>query len=358
MAHLQPSLTMLFNSWLFASKAGDESTTMKARQLRLIATKIAVITSLLAAVGCSALPGTSGAGSSVAGVFADIKMWSGKVAGDLIRGGSVTTAPDRSSERASPADDVIRQADTLRANGDLASAAWYYAQATSIDPKSFNAQLRLAETQLQLQNDAAAFAAYRAAQALAPDQHDVAFRLGELLLTRGDAPAALDQFTIVLKSRQDDPKLFNVVGVALTIEGRYTLARQNFEEGLRLKPDYPGLLNNLGLLALREGDLPRALETFSDLIASHPSERYAANRALVELALGQIDAAHEDAPGVDDATLRQTLARYNTDQPSGETSTVHLERSNNPSLSKTLVPSEPSPSDRIRLEVSEGKRLP
>jgi Flp pilus assembly protein TadD len=316
-------------------------------------TKIVVIVNLLAAGGCSTLPGTSDAGTSLVNTLSDIKTWSGKVADNLLRGGSVTTVSDRPSGGASSADDIIRQADALRGTGDLASAAWYYARATLVDPKSLNAQLRLGETELALQNDAAAFVAYRAAQGLAPAHHEVALRLGEILLTRGDAPAALDQFTIALRSGQDDPKLFNVVGVALTLEGNYKFARQNFERGLRLKPDYPGLLNNLGLMELREGDLPRALEIFSALIASHPTERYAANRALVELALGQTDAALKDAPGVNEGTLRQTLARYNPDNASTASGIVHLERSFNSLASGTQTTAERNQSGRSPPQLSE-----
>jgi hypothetical protein len=40
------------------------------------------------------------------------------------------------------------------------------------------------------------------------------------------------------------------------------------------------------------------------------SDRYRFNRALVELAMGQTEAALADAPGTDEPGLRQTLATY------------------------------------------------
>ena len=40
------------------------------------------------------------------------------------------------------------------------------------------------------------------------------------------------------------------------------------------------------------------------------NDRYRTNRALAELALGDVNAALLDAPGMDETMLRRTLARY------------------------------------------------
>ena len=152
--------------------------------------------------------------------------------------------------------------------------------------------------------------------------------LGEIELVRNNSKAALDQFAIALNTWKHEPKLYNVIAVALTLQGNYKLARQNFDEGLRLKPDYPALINNYGLMELRAGDFTQALATFSALLASHATDRYSTNRALVELALGQTDAALNDAPGMDVSTLRQTLGRYRPGQTSASIAAdVHLETS-------------------------------
>ena len=42
----------------------------------------------------------------------------------------------------------------------------------------------------------------------------------------------------------------------------------------------------------------------------YANERYRTNRALAEIALGDINAAQLDAPGMDETMLRRTLARY------------------------------------------------
>jgi len=101
------------------------------------------------------------------------------------------------------------------------------------------------------------------------------------------------------------------MGVAFTMENKYELARQSFEVGLKLRPDYAALQNNYGMMQLQSGDYRAALATFTRLVQSgQATERYRTNRALVELAMGDVDAALLDAPGMNATTLRRTLARY------------------------------------------------
>jgi hypothetical protein len=101
------------------------------------------------------------------------------------------------------------------------------------------------------------------------------------------------------------------MGVSLSMQGKNDLAKQNFDQGLAIEPDYPALRNNYGLMQLASGDLKAALETFSTLVASpQATDRYRFNRALVELAMGQTEAALADAPGMDEPGLRETLATY------------------------------------------------
>ncbi len=95
------------------------------------------------------------------------------------------------------------------------------------------------------------------------------------------------------------------------MQGKYELAKENYDKGLALEPDYPSLRNNYGLMQLASGDLQGALATFSALVDSpQANDRYRLNRALVELAMGQTEAALADAPTMDESGLQQTLAIY------------------------------------------------
>ena len=234
----------------------------------------------------------------------------------IIAAGSTATAcsGDRLARVSSPAEKsatLLHSGDAAREKGELAAAAISYAGAIAADPSSVEAELRLGSVELARKDENSARSAYQAAQKLAPKNPEAAFRLGEIDLKSGEAKAASDQFAIALESRQDDPKLYNAMGVALSMQGRYEPAKENYDKGLALAPGNPSLHNNYGLLQLARGDLQGALATFSALVASpQANDRYRLNRALVELALGRTAAALADAPGIDEAGLRQTLAIY------------------------------------------------
>ncbi|HEY1505638.1 MAG TPA: tetratricopeptide repeat protein [Stellaceae bacterium] len=223
---------------------------------------------------------------------------------------NVRPKPTSLADKAKSAD-LLRDGDAEREKGDLDAAAVKYNAAVAADPNSVAAELRLGSLDLALKNESGATSAYQTAQNLAPKDPEAAFRLGEIELTHGAAKAAADQFAIALENRKDDPKLYNAMGVALSMQGQYAEAKENYDKGLALEPDYPSLHNNFGLMQLASGDLFGALATFSALVESpQTNDRYRLNRAMVELALGQTDAAMADAPGVDEAALRQTLAIY------------------------------------------------
>lgn len=217
----------------------------------------------------------------------------------------------------SPAGDLLRQGDALRAKGDLDGAAATYAGAVAADPKSLAAETRLGETEMARNRNDAAFVAYSAGQALAPKDPEVAFRLGELQLLRGNAAEALKQFNLALDTRKDDPKLYNAAGVAYSLSGRYDLARENYERGLGVAPDDPALRNNYGLMQLSTGDFEGALKTLSSLVQSpQATDRYRINLALVYTALGKTDEAEKAAGGlIDEAALKQALAIYYRPRP-------------------------------------------
>jgi Flp pilus assembly protein TadD len=233
------------------------------------------------------------------------------------------TSPSAPKTTAKTSAELLHSGDAAREKGDLDAAVTGYAAAIAVDPTSVEAELRLGSVDLARKDETGAITAYQAAQKLDPKNPEAAFRLGEIALTHGQAQDASDQFTIALESRKDDPKLYNAMGVALSMQHHYASAKENYDKGLALEPDYPALRNNYGLMQLASGDLQGALATFSALVASpQASDRYRLNRALVELALGQTDAALADAPGTDEAGLRQTLAIYLPSAPDEVRTTV------------------------------------
>jgi Flp pilus assembly protein TadD len=207
--------------------------------------------------------------------------------------------------------DFLRGGDSISARGDFATAAWFYAKAADANPNSLQARMRLANAEMALKDENAAYMNYQAALVISPSDSDAAMRLGELELAHGDAKSALDHFAVAMRGKRSDPKLYNLIGVGFTMQGKYALARQSFEVGLKLQPDYASLQNNYGMMQLKSGDYKAAVATFTKLVESpYASERYRTNRALAKLAMGDVNAALVDAPSMDETLLRRTLARY------------------------------------------------
>ena len=279
---------------------------LEAKNLPRTLTKWLAIGALAGATsGCAALPALEAGGAILSGL-ANFDTLREKIA-SLLQGSDEAAA----SAQRGAAPQLIASGDTARAQGDASSAAWDYAQAVAADPKSKDAQLHLGAAELSLGDDAGAYVAYRAAFALDSADSEAPLRMGEIELARGDTTSALNHFSRALHKQQKDPKLYNAMGVAFTMEEKYDLARQSFDTGLSLKPGYPALLNNYGLMQLQSGDLTTAYATFTALVASaDTNERYRTNRALVELAMGDTEAALRDAPKMDEAGLRRMLVQF------------------------------------------------
>jgi Flp pilus assembly protein TadD len=265
--------------------------------------------------GCAALPAIE-AGAAVISGITQISSLPDKISSFFGGSSDQKTADASTPPKLITEADFLRNGDTVSEHGDFVTAAWLYGKATTANPNSLQARMKLANAQMALKDDGDAYANYQAALILSPNDADAAMRLGEIELARGDAKTALDHFAVAMHARQSDPKLYNLIGVAFTMQGKYAMARQSFEVGLKLKPDYAALQNNYGMMQLQSGDYDAAIATFTKLVQSpYADERYRTNRALAEMARGDVNAALLDAPGMDEATLRRTLARY---QPKSE----------------------------------------
>jgi Flp pilus assembly protein TadD len=307
----------------------------------MLAKCVAVGALVSATSGCAAIPALEAGGALLSGLsgLSQIGTLRDKIA-ELLHGSDEGAAAARTAS----ATQLMTEGDMAHAQGDISTAAYYYAQAAATDPKSKDAQLRLGAAELSLKDEAGAYVAYRAALGIDAKDSEAALRIGEIELARSDAPAALSHFSLALRTQQNDPKIYNAMGVAFTMEGKYDLARQSFDAGLLLKPGYASLLNNYGLMQLQSGDLQAAKTTFNALVASaYDSERYRTNRALVEVALGDTAAAMRDAPNLDEAGLRQMLARYVPAPDSTKTAAdIHLHMTSSDIPQQAGIPSSPS----------------
>lgn len=282
--------------------------------MRMLAKSVAVVALTATMGGCAALPAIE-AGAAILGSIPQIAALPDKISNFFKGSSDPQTAQAAVAPKIVTEADFLRGGDSVSARGDFTTAAWFYGKAADANPNSLQARMRLANAQMALKDDNAAYTNYQAALVLSPSDPDASMRLGEIELARGDAKSALDHFAIAMRGKRSDPKLYNLIGVGFTMQGKYALARQSFEVGLKLKPDYASLQNNYGMMQLQSGDYQAAVATFTKLVQSpNANERYRTNRALAEIALGDVDAALLDAPGMDETMLRRTLARYQPKQ--------------------------------------------
>ena len=278
------------------------------RLMRMLAQSAAIV-ALTSVGGCAALPAI-GAGISALSSIPAIASLPDKIS-HFFKGTPETQTADAAPPKLLTEADFLRGGDSLTARGDFATAAFFYAKAADSNPNSLQARMRLASAQMALKDDNSAYLNYQAALVISPNDPDAAMRLGEIELAHGDAKSALDHFAIAMRGKRSDPKLYNLIGVGFTMQGKYALARQSFEVGLKLQPEYASLQNNYGMMQLKSGDYKGAVTTFTKLVESpHANERYRTNRALAEMAMGDVTAALLDAPSMDEPLLRRTLARY------------------------------------------------
>ena len=280
------------------------------RLLRTLVNAVAVVALTSAIGGCAALPAISAAVTALSSI-PTIASLPDKISHFFKGGPSDSQTADAAPPKIITEADFLRGGDSVSARGDFATAAWFYAKAADANPNSLQARMRLANAQMALRDDNAAYMNYQAALMLSPNDPDAAMRLGEIELAHGDTKSALDHFAVAMRGKRGDPKLYNLIGVGFTMQGKYALARQSFEVGLKLQPDYASLQNNYGMMQLKSGDYKAAVATFTKLVESpYASERYRTNRALAEVAMGDVGAALLDAPSMDETLLRRTLARY------------------------------------------------
>ena len=143
------------------------------RLMRMLAKSVAVIALCGAMGGCAALPAIE-AGAAILGSIPAIASLPDKIS-NFFKGSSGETT-DRETRNYPPK--IVTEADFLRggnsvsARGDFVTAAWFYGKAADANPNSLQARMRLANAQMALKDETAAYTNYQAALMLSPSDAD------------------------------------------------------------------------------------------------------------------------------------------------------------------------------------------
>jgi Flp pilus assembly protein TadD len=178
-----------------------------------------------------------------------------------------STTPDSKTMPVVSLDNDIRQAQLLRASGDLDGAT------------KMLAQMMLAY----------------------PDDGRVVGEYGKVLTQQGHSQDAVDFLKRAVELQQNDWMLYSALGVAYDQLGDTAQAKFAYERALQLKPGEPAILNNYGLSRLLAKDLDGAQRLFAQAQATpNPDPRIARN---VEM-LASIRGASPQTPNVGVASNR------------------------------------------------------
>jgi Flp pilus assembly protein TadD len=223
-----------------------------------------------------------------------------------------TAAQNAADDRQSKAAQALRMAETIREQGDAASAQILYARAVALDPNRLEAIVGLARASVAAGDAAEAVQAYGLAAAQAPQDPDLAFEYGRALLALGRSRDATEQMARYVRARPADPRGYSLLGVAHDTAGEHRLAQSVYLDGLEVAPEHAGLRNNLALSLAFAGAFADSAATLEEL-AGEPTlaGRVRLNLALVQVMAGQVDAAARIlATDLGDARAQRVLATY------------------------------------------------
>lgn len=240
----------------------------------------------------------------------------GFVALSLALAGCATVGPNTASNGSDALDakyqQAMRMAESVRASGDLPSAAVFYQRAHTIDTSQSAPLIGLGETAANLGSTGKAIEYFRAAIALSANDASLRRKYGGLLLRSGDPAQALDVYREAAALDPTDARAFNGMAVAFDLLGQPGEAQQAYARALGLKPDDPATRSNLALSKALAGQHDEAVAMLTQLSAE-PSAgpRTRQNLALALALKGQVrEAAAVAAKDVSEADLRSNIAVY------------------------------------------------
>jgi len=204
--------------------------------------------------------------------------------------GGCATATDTDPQHATlDKNTIVRLADKMRAQGDMAMAADFYQRAITEDPKNSPAYYGLA-TLLAEQGDlVGAERAYR--EALRYDEHNATLRrdYAKLLLAQARYGAAATQYRAALDEESGDSKALNGLGVALDQLGDHSGAQAQYRLALEHNAEDMTALNNLGMSLIMVGDYAGAVQQLTPAANSFKApESLRQNLLLAQNKLGAV----------------------------------------------------------------------
>lgn len=212
-------------------------------------------------------------------------------------------------EKIDPAE-LLRLAHELRAKGDVAGAAHFYAQAHDANPDDVSALIGLGDMLAALGDAVRAADAYGKATALQPAGLEARIGLAKASIAMDNPQVATTQFQAVLKSNAKDVRAYNGLGVAADMMGDHKAAQEYYRTGLAIDPQNIALLNNLGLSLALSGDFDNGIFMLEELAASPDASPTTRQNLALAYGLAGRDEEAERVARVDlgEAEIRKNMA--------------------------------------------------
>lgn len=207
---------------------------------------------------------------------------------------------------------LLDAADAAEAQNDHVTAAGYYRNVLTRDPKNARAAVGLMQSlraagALDQARDVATTAI-----AANPDNPAVVAEVGKIKLAAGDLNGAVKFLQRAADLDPQDWKVRSALGVAYDRLGNSQNAEESYQAALKISPDNAAILNNLALSRAMAHDLAGARDLLQKAVASAGADmRVRQNLALIYALSGDMTQAealtlHDLPPDL----ARETLAYY------------------------------------------------
>jgi Flp pilus assembly protein TadD len=212
-------------------------------------------------------------------------------------------------EEVDPAE-LLRIAQDLRAKGDVAGAAHFFAQAHQANPDDVSALIGLGDMLAALGDSVQAADAFGKATAMQPAQPDARLGLAKASIAMHNPQVAATQFQAVLSENGQDVRAYNGLGVAADMMGDHKAAQEHYRAGLAIDPQNVSLLNNLGLSLALSGDFDNGIFMLEELAAAPDASPTTRQNLALAYGLAGRDEEAERVARVDlgESEIRKNLA--------------------------------------------------